>query len=319
MRSLICEGAGKVRIRSVPDPRPRPGDALVRIEASAVCGSERATLRNGMDGNTGHEACGIVVEPGTSAFHAGDRVGLTAVTGCGECARCAAGQELHCERGPKVSEGWHAEFAAVPASALRQVRPGIDPGVAAMLTGDPLGVPARALHRAPSGPGDRVLVLGLGPVGLAHVVVRAFTGAEVIGIEPSPYRRDLALRLGAKAALSPDDEIPRNARLVIECTGREDCIRQAFDLVENAGTVLQSGECHVDVPLNPSELFIRREITYTGSWYYATEDYAHMCELVDRGLPLRELCTHDVAAADAQPAITDFLQALSGKVILRWV
>lgn len=318
MKTLICEGDGRVRLASVPDPRPRDGEALIRIEASAVCGSERATLTRGAAGNSGHEACGTVVEPGNSRFRAGDYVGLSAVTGCGECERCAAGQELHCRRGPKVSTGWHAEFAAVPPSALRELPAAIDAGVAAMVTGDPLGVPVRGLRRAPSGPGDQVLVLGLGPVGLAHVVVRAFTGAEVIGIEPSAYRRNLALRLGAKTVLSPRDEIPGNPHLVIECTGRTECITQAFTLVDNGGVVLQSGECHTDVPLNPSELFIRQEITYTGSWYYATEDYPKMLELIDRGLPLHELCTHDVAAADAQLAVTDFLEGRSGKVVLRW-
>ena len=65
-------------------------------------------------------------------------------------------------------------------------------------------------------------------------------------------------------------------------------------------------------------MFLDREITYTGSWYYASEDYASMIDLVRRGLPLRSLCTHEVAAPEAQAAITDFLDARSGKVILRW-
>ncbi|MEN3284459.1 MAG: hypothetical protein V7607_5599 [Solirubrobacteraceae bacterium] len=285
-----------------------------------MCGSERRGLMEGLAGNGGHEACGTIVDPGPSRFRVGDRVGMSAVAGCGECDRCAAGQELHCRLGWKASSasGWHAELAAVRASALRELPDGTDAGVGAMLSGDPLGVPTRGLRRARPAAGDRVLIIGLGPVGLGHVLVRGFTGAEVVGIDPSDYRRRLASELGAATVLSPSDATGRAPSLVIECTGRPDCIAQGLELVDDGGVVLQSGECHADVPINPSDTLIRREVTYTGSWYYASEDYPAMLEMVARGLPLERLCTHDVDAADAQDAIADFLEGRSGKVILRW-
>lgn len=223
--------------------------------------------------------------------------------------------------GPEVggrSGGWHAELAVVAGSALRELPTGIDAGVGTLLTGDSLGVPGRGLRRAPSCPGDRVLVIGLGPVGLGHVLVRAFIGAEVVAIEPSAYRRDLARDLGAKTVMEPGDDVGPSPRLVIECSGRPDSISQALEIVDNGGTVLQSGECHTDAKVNPSRTFIRREVTYTGAWYYATEDYPAMCDLYTRGLPLKSICTHDVAASHAQAAITSFLAGRTGKVVLRW-
>ena len=275
---------------------------------------------DGSVGNAGHEASGTVLDPGASQFRVGDRVGLSAIVGCGECERCLAGQEVHCREGavPSGSIGWHAELAAVHPSALRELPEGTDAGLGTLISGDALGVPARVLRRVASDLGDSVLVIGLGPIGLGHVLVRAFAGAEVVAIEPSEYRRKLGLELGAKVALAPGDEIDLRPKLVIECTGRPDCVTLALDAVDNGGTVVQSGECHVDVPINPSNVFIRREVTYTGSWYYAGEDYASMLELVGAGLPLDRLCTHDVAAADAQPAIADFLDGKSGKVVIRW-
>jgi threonine dehydrogenase-like Zn-dependent dehydrogenase len=93
---------------------------------------------------------------------------------------------------------------------------------------------------------------------------------------------------------------------------------EAFGTVDNAGVVLQSGECNAEVPIKPSETFIRREVTYTGSWYYASEDYAGMCDMFEHGLPLKRMCTHEISAAHAQAAIADFLGQESGKVILRW-
>jgi threonine dehydrogenase-like Zn-dependent dehydrogenase len=162
------------------------------------------------------------------------------------------------------------------------------------------------------------LIIGLGPVGLAHLLVRSFAGATVWAIEPSAYRRELALKLGAVRVLSPGEPIGCRPSLVIECTGRPDCVALALDVVDNGGTVLQSGESHEDIPVNPSDTFIRREVNYTRAWYYASEDYSGMLELATSGLPLTELCTHRVAAADAQSAISDFLEGRSGKVIIRW-
>lgn len=321
MRALQNHGHGRVSLVEVRDPVPGPGDALVRIEASAVCGSERGALVEGMDGNAGHEAAGTVLDPGSSGFRAGDRVGLSAVVGCGGCDRCAAGQELHCRRGSSSaakSGGWHAELAVVSALALRALPPGTDAGIGALLTGDALGVPSRGHSRVPSRPGERVLVIGLGPVGLGHVLVRAFEGAEVVAIEPAAYRRDLALKLGASEVGRPGDDIGPSPRVVIECSGRPESIAYALDVVDNGGVVLQSGECHSDVLINPSNTFIRREITYTGAWYYATEDYAAMRALHERGLPLADMCTHDTDVAHAQDAITDFLDQKTGKVLLRW-
>lgn len=327
MRALRNEGEGRVVMADMPDPEPGPGDALIRIEASAICGSERHALTEvrdwpeGLVSNGGHEACGTVVEPGSSRFSVGDRVGLSAVVGCGACDWCTAGQEIFCRKGPRGSSksgGWHAELAVIDAAGLRELPPQADAKTGVLVSGDSLGVPGRAQHRVPSTSGDRVLVIGLGPVGLSHVIVRRFVGAEVVAVEPSAYRRALAAEAGATVYDSLDDVADFKPRLVIECSGRPDCIERAFELVDDAGTVLQSGECFEKVGINPSDTFIRHEINYTGTWYYTTDDYPMMLELATSGLQLDSLCTHDVAAADAQPAVDDFMAGESGKVVLRW-
>ncbi|SDU63420.1 zinc-dependent alcohol dehydrogenase [Jiangella alkaliphila] len=328
MRALQCEGDGRVTIADLPDPKPRDGEALIRIEASGLCGSERDSLRvgsswpEGLVGNGGHEACGIVVEPGESRFQPGDRVGLSAIVGCNACVRCAAGQELFCRsggpQGSSKSGGWHAELVTVDARALRELPAHVDALTGVLVSGDTLGVPARGLRRVPTSVGDRVLVIGLGPVGLAHAAVRTFAGCDVFGVEPSAYRRKLAASLGIDTVSSIDDVTDFRARLVIECSGQPSCIEQALDLADGGGIVLQSGECHTEVRIKPSDTFIRREITYTGSWYYTSEDYPAMLDLAAHGPRLDALCTHDVTADDAQAAIDDFLAGASGKVIVRW-
>lgn len=320
MRRLRYTGDGTVQIERVPLPSRGPGDVLVRIEASAICGSERHDLIAGVDGNFGHEAAGVVVESDeTSSLHVGTRVGLYAVRGCGECTQCVGGRETMCVHTPAILSGWHAEYAVVPERCARPVPVDVDPGVAAMMTGDPLGVPTRSARRAPSPTADSgdVIVIGLGPVGLAHVLVRAFKGARVVGIEPSAYRRQLALALGAAEVHAPGDHGLTGA-LVIECTGIPAVIEQSIKLVKSGGAFLQSGECDQPVRLEPSTTLIHREVDIKGSWYYATEDFDAMTRLMEEGLPLHLLGTHDVPADAAQSAISCFLEGTTGKVLVRW-
>jgi threonine dehydrogenase-like Zn-dependent dehydrogenase len=318
MRAIKYLGDDRVDLVEVPKPEPRAGEALVRITASAICGSERHNLRRGAPTNSGHEAAGIVEAiPDGLAFQPGDSVGLSAVIGCGVCSNCVRGREVLCRERPRCLDGWHAEYACVPVASLRRVPSGADPATIALLTGDALGVPGRGFGRVPSAPGDVVIVTGLGPVGLAHTLVRSFAGARVIAVEPSEYRQALGLKLGAYSVVPPGSSVERGA-LVIECSGVPSVIEHAFDLVEPGGTVLQSGECGHPVTLRPSEVFIQREVTYTGAWYYGSEDYAFMLNLYERGLRLTDLLTHDLPVDEAAQAYEQFLSGNSGKVVLRW-
>jgi L-iditol 2-dehydrogenase len=316
MRALSFNGVDSLAaLVELPAPKPAAGEALIRIEVSAICGSE---LKSPPASNPGHEAAGVVVyAPDGSGFLAGQRVGVSAVTGCGTCAPCQRGVQLYCDNGTRVQNGMHADYIAAPVSALRRLPAGIAPQDAVLITGDALGVPARAYRRLPSGEGDRVLVIGLGPVGLGHVLVRAYTGAQVVAIEPSAYRRQLAKHLGADEVLEPGTDIGYEPELVIECTGVPDCIAQAFDVVATGGAVLQSGECP-KVEVSPSDTFIRREVTYTGAWFYADEDYPDMVRLYEEGLPVRRMVTHEFPADEIGDAYRTFVSKESGKVLLNW-
>jgi threonine dehydrogenase-like Zn-dependent dehydrogenase len=317
MRRLAYPGSGSVVVEEVPVPEPGPDQALIRVRASPLCGSERQALLGGQPGNAGHEAAGVIEQlPPGSPFAVGELVGMSAVTGCGSCDRCLAGRETQCRNGVHVSGGWHAEYAVAPLSALRPVGD-LDPTTAALLSGDALGVPGRVARRFPPAADAEIAVIGLGPVGLGHVLVQSFAGAHVIGIEPSPARRRQALRLGAAEVYEPGAYAGRPAT-VIECTGVAEVVESALELVDSSGLVIQSGECHRAISLVPSDVVVHREITYTGSWFYASEDYPYMRQLLADGLPLRELCTHEVSAERAEQTFRDFLDGLTGKVVVTW-
>jgi threonine dehydrogenase-like Zn-dependent dehydrogenase len=318
MRALRFAGGDVVELVDVAEPRPGEGQALVRIHASAVCGSERGALAAGHPTNTGHEAAGSVVSaPG---FEPGERVGISAVVGCGVCPSCQAGVEVRCPS-PVVQTGFHADYAVVDPRSLRRLPADIDTTTGVLLSGDGLGVPARGLRMAPTSPGDRVLVIGLGPVGLASVLVRAAAGCEVVAVEPSPFRRALGSSLGAAKALDPTDDLSHDLGgfapdLVIEASGRAESVRLALSSVKRGGTVLQAAEGKA-AEISPSTLVLR-ELTYVGSWYYAAEDWPVMTALVADGLPVRSLVTHELPPEEAPAAYRAFLSTESGKVVLRW-
>ncbi len=315
MRALSFSPPDAASLVEIPVPTRRPAEALIRVEVSAICGSE---LHAKPGTNPGHEAAGVIeYAPEGGAFRAGQRVGVSAVTGCGECTACRRGIALYCTNGFHIQTGMHADYIAAPVEALRPVPEGTSAADAVLITGDALGVPARASRRVPSEAGDRVLVIGQGPIGLGHTLVRASNGAHVVAIEPSQFRRRLAQQLGAAQVLAPGEDIGAAPRLAIECTGLPSCIDFALGSVECGGTVLQSGEC-AKLEMSPSETLIRREVTYTGAWYYAEEDYPTMVRMYHEGLAISRLVTHEFPADRIADAYRVFTSKQSGKVLITW-
>lgn len=314
MRYLVSDGRQSVDLIEEEMPTRNSGDVLVRIEASGICGSE---LHAPAGINLGHEAAGIVEEaPKGSGLEPGTRVGISVVIGCTTCDSCSRGQQIFCAD-VAVLHRLHADYASVPLHAIRRLPHGISAVDAVLLTGDVAGVPWRALRKVPPAEGERVIVIGLGPVGLSHVLVRSHLGADIAGIEPSAYRRDLARALGASLAVAPGQSLGEAPDVVIESTGVPACIQQAFDLVRPGGTVLQSGWA-TNLEFDPSAIILTKEISYLGNWYYADEDYPSMVAAYEAGLPLGKIVSHVFPADRAVDAYRQFVSTESGKVVLDW-
>src|ERR1700730_16736620 len=163
MRALSFNGPDRVELVELPVPEPDAGEALVRIESSAICGSE---LKAAAGTNPGHEAAGFVEHaPPASGFRRGERVGISAVVGCGSCDHCQRGVQIYCaNRFPATGyQNMHADYAVAAVSALRRIPEGIPARTAVLMTGDGLGVPVPAIRRRTSRPGGRVLVGGWRP------------------------------------------------------------------------------------------------------------------------------------------------------------
>jgi threonine dehydrogenase-like Zn-dependent dehydrogenase len=158
-----------------PDPVPGPGEVVVRTAVSALCGSELGSYRGAgsKKGNGGHEAAGVVAAlgEGVTGLRAGQRVGVSAIAGCGSCPQCAAGRYTWCSSF-KFYGSMHAELFLAAARACHPLPDDVSWETGVLLSGDGLGVPFHTNSRIPIRDVGTVAVFGAGPVGLGHVLAR---------------------------------------------------------------------------------------------------------------------------------------------------
>jgi len=326
-------GKSKVEIANIPRPELDEESVIIKVKASALCGSEMGAFRN-PDGmgpemcNVGHEVAGIIEEaPTGSRLKKGMRVGACVIQGCGSCSFCARGYETACADKKFYVANGHAEYFKLGVRGVMPAPEGVSWPAAAILTGDGLGVPVRAAARLGDTKNKKVLVLGLGPVGLSNVLVQAFKGADVMGADLFGFRLNLAMELGAGQAVNIktqdlkeevlDWTSGKGADIVILAAGRNDALLTAYDVVRQQGTVFQVAEFHEAV-IDPSAAFVTKEITQTGSWYYTSTDWPEMLALHRAGLAYEKLVTHVFPVEKAQTAFDTFASGESGKVVLTY-
>ena len=328
MKRLQVDGNRTVRVVEVPDPEPGPGEVVVKTAVSALCGSELGGYRRdrGMNGNGGHEAAGTIVRlgPDVRGLEIGQRVGLSAVVGCGECAACSEGKYTWCRK-HRTYANMHAELIVIAARGCHVLPDDVPWEAGVLLSGDGLGVPfhtASKIHRADV---RTVAVFGVGPVGLGNTLVQSNLGREVIAVDVSLPRLELARKLGAvdvidAAAADPVARIldltqGNGADICIECAGRPETLKQCFAAVRTGGQVLINGE-QPSVELSPSRDFIRRDITATGSWFYHFSEFEAMLRLYRQGLDIAKLITHRFPLSEADAAFKAYDAGTTGKVLL---
>jgi threonine dehydrogenase-like Zn-dependent dehydrogenase len=328
MRILRPHGKGVIKIEEVPDPGPGPGEVVVKTAVSAICGSELHSYRGDGEptGNGGHEAAGTVsaLGQGVSTLKIGQRVGVSAVAGCGKCGYCAKGQYTWC----KSRRGYgsmHAERFLAAANACHPLPDDIPWDVGVLITGDGLGVPYHTSTKITSPETQTIAVFGAGPIGLGNILMQKYLGRRVIAVDVSPFRLDLARKLGASVALSPKktDVVVKiheltdgnGADVCIEAAGRPETALNCFAAVRTAGLVIFNGEQGA-LPISPSEHFIRRDITAKGAWFYHFSEFKEMLALVRKGLDAGSLISDRYPLEDAACAFARFAAGETAKVVL---
>ncbi len=257
MKALRLHGIGDLRLADEPAPIPGPAEALVRVTAVGICGSDLHWYDESRIGDAvltrplvlGHEAAGVIVD----GSRAGQRVAIDPQVPCGTCETCAAGRGHLCPRvrflGHSMTDGAMRELIAWPEANLVPLPDAIDDVAGAML--EPLGVAIHALRLGRVRPGDSVGVLGCGPIGLLLIQLARASGATtIVATDRLPHRVEAARRLGAVAALV-DGGVERDVLLAatggrgvdaaIEIAGEDDAIETAVVLARPAGTVVVAG------------------------------------------------------------------------------
>ena len=274
-------GSNDIRIEEMPVPEIGPGELLVRIKASGICGSDVMHWYRAGRGPVvlGHEIAGEVVAAGEAVrtFKAGDRVAAAHHVPCNTCHYCLNGHHTVCEtlRRTNFYPGGFSEYVRLPEI-------NVDRGVFLLPDElsyeeatfiEPLACVYRGQRIAGTKTGLSVLVIGSGISGLLHIQLAKALGASlVIASDISSYRLDAAKRLGADEAVNAAEDLPaifrkinkgRAADIVILTAGTEKAIEQAFRSTDRGGTVLffAPAQKGVTVPLPVNDLFWRNEIT----------------------------------------------------------
>jgi L-iditol 2-dehydrogenase len=319
MRVAMWYNNRDVRLEERPTPKIGPGELLVKVWASGICGSDvmewyrlsKAPLV------LGHEVAGEIVKvgQGIKEYQEGDRVTAAHHVPCHTCHYCLRGHPTVCDtlRQTNFDPGGFAEYLRLPAI-------NVDCGVfllpqevsfeEATFT-EPLACVLRGQRRAHLQPGHSVLVIGSGIAGLLHVqLARALGAGRVVATDIIDYRLKAAQQLGADAVIRAEEDVPtrlrqvndgRLADLVILCTGATPAITQALHSVERGGTILffAPTEPGITIPISVNELFWRNDITLTTSYAGSPADYATALELVRaHQVSVKEMVTHRLSLAE---------------------
>ena len=341
MRAVVKTAPGRGgELREVPKPSPRPGEALVRIKAASICGTDHhiydwnawAEGRIGprIPQTMGHEFCGYVeaVGEGVTRVEAGDYVSAETHIVCHTCTPCRRNQYHACINTKILGvdvDGAFADWIVVPAENLWINPPELPCGVASAQ--EPLG---NAVHTAmaESLAGKRVLVTGVGPIGAFGVgVARALGAATVYASEPNPYRLALAGKMGADELINPAETplIERDRELtggdgvdaVLEMSGHPQAIRDAISATVPGGHIAQLGLPSDEVTIDLNELIFRGLRFYGIIGRRMWETWDTMSRLLASGsLDITPVLTHTMELEAWEEGMHLMDEGACGKVVL---
>lgn len=309
MTMLICQEPKKFIQQKTEIPVPDHHEALIKIKSVGICGTDI----HAWGGNQpffsyprvlGHEICGDIVALGENITHlkVGQQVAVIPYVACQQCPACLSGRTNCCENISVIGvhrDGGFSEYLSVPAANLLLAE-GLDPDAVALI--EPYAISAHAVRRAVITPGDRVLVVGAGPIGLGAAAIAHADGAQVVVADTSPARREhVASRLGLPvldpSAVDFDAQLRAQfsgalAQKVIDATGNATAMNNTVNLIRHGGTIVFVGLFKGDLQFSDPE-FHKKETTMMGSRNATPEDFAKVGALMAQGkLTAEMMLTH---------------------------
>jgi len=344
MKGVVFPGDRKVQIMDFPDPTPGPGEVVLEIKASGMCGSDLKFYRAAGGAASlgfstksgpviaGHEPCGVVAAVGSGVSEKQARVGMRVMQhhyrGCGVCAHCSTGWMQLCVEGVAevygvTGNGAHAKYMKCPARTLVPLPDELSFQAGAAIscgTGTAWG----ALHRLGLQGDHTIAIFGQGPVGLSATQLAAEMGARVIALDTSEERLARAKEFGAEHLINPkttehvvkaikDFTHGLGAHLSLDASSSPLARAQAVRCVRTWGKACYVGEGD-NVTLDVSNDLLRRQVTLIGSWTFSTVGQAECARFIaDRGVDVDRLFTQRWRLEQAEEAYRVFDTQTTGK------
>jgi L-gulonate 5-dehydrogenase len=326
MRAAVTDAVGSIALLDRPaPPPPGPGEVVVAPEAVGICGSDYhfflGELSEAAGGSQfprvqGHEVAGRITALGQECrdeLTLGERVALWPLHACGECYPCTAGRPNACDRFELIGIHLDGGLQQQLRTGQDQVFPitADDPAVAAMA--EPLSIAVRAVRRAAVTDGERVVVLGAGPIGQCICLVARDRGAQVLMIDPQESRLRLAAGAGADTLAWTDAASvvaaarrwagPGGAPACFDATGAAAAVRAMVEIAASAGRAVQVGMSGEEVSLRIGSL-TEKELDLLGVSCCTSDDFGEAVRLVERSQdPLARLVSHRFGLERAPDAL----------------
>ena len=342
MQGVILPGDSTVQLREFAVPEPGHGQVLLKMKASSICGSDiRAIYREhvgkGPEGYqgviAGHEPAGQVakVGPGCKRLKEGDRVAVYHISGCGVCEDCRHGYMISCRGRQRAAYGWqrdggHAAYLLAEENTCVNLPASLS-YVDGALCACGFGTCYEALTRIGLGGADRLLITGLGPVGLAAAMLgRAMGAAPIIGTEVSAGRLAFARQSGlVDHVIEGGDDAygkimdltgGRGCEATIDCSAAPAARLLALRATRDWGRCVYVGEGG-KVDFDVSQLLIHKQVTLYGSWVTSLKHLEELLEHLDRwGIHPAETVSDKLPLAEAARAYDLADKAQTGKVCI---
>lgn len=301
MRRVVVERPGEITVTTVEKPIVRPGEALVEMTVTGVCGSDTHAAHGKhpfvpLPYRPGHEVVGVVreVADDVDSVRVGQRITVEPTLPCGDCKMCRTERSNICENlaffGCGYEQGGMADFFTIPAGRLHIIPDDLDDAQAILI--EPLSTPVHAVRLAGDLTGKAVAIIGAGTIGLFVLKAARHAGARrIVMTDMLESKRNRAVRLGADAVVDagrPDsadavrDELGESADVVFDCVAIQSTVDQAMRIAMKGGTVMIVGvpAAPVTVPL-PQVQDLQMRIQ--GSATYMSQDYRTSIEIIRSG------------------------------------
>ena len=323
MKAAIYYSPKKIKVEDVPLPKIKPGEVLLKVRACGLCGTDISKIieRRVPPGTVlGHEVAGDIVKIGTPGrrpwmasprgvkkFKVGDRVTVLHHIPCFKCRFCRHGNFSSCPQFKKTNiyPGGFSEYVRIPSLNVRfgmQKLGSLSYEEGALVEG--AGCSLRAFKRANFQKGDSVVIIGMGPVGLLHLLMaKAFGASKIIACDINDYRLKKAKELGADMAIKPAQACPC-ADLALVSVGVPEAIENAAKYVRSGGTVLVFAECSDKARVTISPNLIYHEMSLIGSYSSTPAEQKTCLNFIKSGkLPVKKLITHRLKLSEISKAV----------------